>query len=79
MSVHLRIVYGGFSTIAAELCQSSCERDHMAHKTENTCYLIPYRKTLLTPTLEHESLKKCLHFFLNYIEDDVFCPKIYLF
>lgn len=51
----------------------------MMHKAENICYLIPYRKTWLTPTLEYEPFKKpCLQFFLNYTEQAVFCTKIYL-
>ena len=46
---HLFILFGCFPSTTAE--QSNCLRDHMAHrvkKTENTPYLGPFRRGLLT-------------------------------
>lgn len=43
--IHLCIESGCFGAIMPEL--GSCCRDHMAHKAENVCYLVFYRKGLL--------------------------------
>lgn len=47
--VHLHIIFSYFWATRAEW--SSCNNDSVAHKSENICYLVLYRESLLTPAI----------------------------
>ena len=53
--ITLHIVCSCFCTRRAGM--SGCDRDHMACKTQNICYVFPSRKILLTLAVETKHFK----------------------
>lgn len=50
MTIYFRVIYGFFLAATAELSScDSCDRDYMAHSTEDIFTAWPYRKSLPTP------------------------------
>lgn len=69
MPICLHMVCGYFCVTMAE--SNSCNRDHVAYKTENMYYLAPFRKSLLTPgKIIWQSFLNWDHFYRHNQKED---------